>query len=120
MEFRCVCLCKQDDLALLQNSAEEFYRLTGRRLAFTPCEKLQELLSLAKEQWDAMLVFMPGAVGMEAANGARQVNEKAPLVWISDDEGFAVHSYRLKAKAFLRQPVTNDDIAEALVRCIEN
>lgn len=119
MEFRCVGLCRAEDVAVIERGAHEFTRQTGMEVAFTSCTEAQELFRLAKGHWDAVLVFMPGAIGMEVANGARQSNSTAPLVWISDDEAFAIHSYRLKARAFMMQPVTECEIAEALARCAE-
>ncbi len=120
MEFCCIGICKQKDFFLLQDAVGEFIRRTGKSMTYHACSNAQELFHLAQKDWDAMLVFWAGAEGMEIANGARQANSKTPLVWISDDRAFATHSYRLKAKAFLCQKITKEDIAAALMRCTED
>lgn len=104
---------------MLRRAERTFAQRTGRTVSFVPCGNPLELYEMADKRWDAILVALPGAEGMEAANSAREANPGVPLVWISDDKVFGIHSYRLRAQMFLCLPVSEEEVARALVRCIE-
>ncbi len=119
MEFRCLGICERECLPLLEAGTARFEKSVGRPVELTSCRDVQSFLRQAVEPWDALLIALPGAEGMETVITARRQNERVPLVWISDDEVFGVQSYRLHASMFLCLPVSEEDVAHALKRCDE-
>lgn len=69
--------------------------------------------------WDLLIVAVPGARGMEAVVSARELAPETPLLWCSDDPGFAVASYRLRCSLFLPLPLNREEVASAMARCLE-
>ena len=78
------------------------------------------LYGMRRRKYEIVLVAVKGALGMETAIGAREESPSVPLVWISDEDAFALQSYRLKIKIFLVMPVTPDGICDAIMRCMED
>lgn len=77
----------------------------------------EDLLYAMKERpFDIVVVAQPGAIGMEAAVGARQFAPKASLIWASDEAAFIAQSYRLRAAMFLSLPLEEAQVKEALLR----
>ncbi|MBQ3508994.1 MAG: hypothetical protein IJA90_03080 [Peptococcaceae bacterium] len=68
--------------------------------------------------WDFIAIMLPGARGMETVISARELAPETPLLWCSDDAGFAVASYRLHCNMFQQMPVTAEKITEALEHCL--
>lgn len=71
-------------------------------------------------KYDIALIALNGALGMEAAIGAREESAAIPIVWISDEEAFALQSYRLQIKMFMVHPVSQQQICDAVLRCMED
>lgn len=82
------------------------------------CEGSDLLYRQRENRFDVVIVALPGAQGMEIASSVRAFDEKLPLIWISDDAGFGVMSYRLQARMFLVEPITESQVCNALSRCI--
>ncbi|MEA4853240.1 MAG: hypothetical protein VB082_03055 [Christensenella sp.] len=78
------------------------------------------LYGMRRSKYAIVLIALTGALGMEAAIGAREENAAVPLIWISDEEAFALQSYRLQTKMFLVWPVSTQQICDAFLRCMEN
>lgn len=119
MGFRCLGVYEREFRPLLHEVEKSFAQRTGHTLSFIPCVERLELYTLAEKQWDAVLVALSGAEGMEAANSVREANPGVPLVWVSDDKAFGVQSYRLRAQMFLCLPVKKEEVVQALVQCFE-
>ncbi|MBC8546554.1 hypothetical protein H8711_06350 [Clostridiaceae bacterium NSJ-31] len=120
MERLYIAVCTDRCGDIIQQGAMMFEAQTGRHTElewYARCEDL--LYRLRETRYSAVIVDIGGAQGMEIAIGARGIDEAVPLVWISDDEGFALQSYRLRAKLFLVRPVDAQQITEALLRCAE-
>ncbi|MEG1858997.1 MAG: hypothetical protein RR193_01530, partial [Christensenellaceae bacterium] len=47
----------------------------------------------------------------------REEDGSAAIIWISDEEAFALQSYRLRVTMFLVNPATSEQISDALNRC---
>ena len=121
MLLRCCCLCGADLKPTLREGGDLFAERTGSRVELECFGDPIALYCRLGEgsAWDAAVVALPGALGMEAATRVREESRTAPLVWCSDDRLFALHSYRLHCAMFLLLPVTADQVAEALTRCME-
>ncbi|MEG2542892.1 MAG: hypothetical protein RSA64_06580 [Christensenellaceae bacterium] len=78
----------------------------------------EELLyGMRKKKYEVVMVALFGALGMETVMGAREEDESAAIIWISDEEAFALQSYRLRVTMFLVNPATSEQISDALNRC---
>ncbi len=73
-----------------------------------------------RQESQALIVARRGADGMESARNAKIMQPHVPLVWLSDDPGFGVESYRIGCSYFSAEPVTQDLLAAALARCRED
>lgn len=119
MEFLCVCLCSAEEQPALRRGLDLFIQRTGRDAALEYFVRREDLLCRIRQGGcHAAVVSLGGALGMEAAICVRSLDARLPLIWISDDEAFGLQSYRLQARMFLRFPVSSDQIAQALARCL--
>jgi two-component SAPR family response regulator len=84
------------------------------------CRREDLLYGMRRVKYSIVVISLAGALGMEAAIGAREENSAVPIVWVSDEDAFALQSYRLHIKMFLVLPVTPQRICEALCRCMED
>ncbi|MEG2073337.1 MAG: hypothetical protein RRY54_01080 [Angelakisella sp.] len=120
MEFRCLCLCNEAEQSVLGQGMEQFAQRTDRRVVPEWYQKREDLLyRIRSGAYDAVVVALPGALGMEAVLGVRERAPAIPLVWCSDDDVFALQSYRMQVSAFLRLPLQAEVVAAALARCTE-
>ena len=72
------------------------------------------LYRLREKHFDAVVVAMGGALGMEIAIGARDQSARLPLIWVSDQKEFGMQSYRLHVKSFLVTPLNPKKLRAAL------
>ncbi|MEG0382954.1 MAG: hypothetical protein RR514_07050 [Christensenella sp.] len=80
----------------------------------------EELLyGMRKKKYDIIIVDFAGALGMEAVIGARDEDGRVSIIWISDEEFFALQSYRMQTAMFLVKPVTAEQVKDALCRCTQ-
>ena len=71
---------------------------------------------LSEEKPHVIFVLCDGAYGMEGVIAARNLYPQIPVVWISNDKGFGIQSYRLGCTFFSDKPLTEKKIAIALSR----
>ncbi len=72
-----------------------------------------------QEESQAVIVARRGADGMESARNAKLLQPSVPLVWLSDDPGFGVESYRIGCAFFSSEPITESLLKLALRKCNE-
>ena len=65
----------------------------------------------------AVWVMMEKAAGMEGVIAVRRIYPNIPVVWFSNDSGFAPQAYRLQVNYFALLPVNEDKINTALRKC---
>lgn len=119
MQYRCLGLAGPQETDVLRRGAEAYARSTRKKLVLEPFARREDLLYRIRDGgYDAVLVALPGALGMESAMGVRAQDRSVPLIWISDDEVFALESYRLRVTLFLCLPVTTEQVTDALARCL--
>ncbi len=70
-----------------------------------------------REASQAVIIARRGADGMECARNARLMRPTVPLVWLSDDAGFGIESYRLGCAFFSAEPISEALLSTALERC---
>ena len=64
----------------------------------------------------AAFILIDGATGMEGVIAVRNFYPQCSIVWISNDKGFGIQSYRLGCAFFAEKPITKEKIAIALER----
>ena len=65
----------------------------------------------------AVWVMMEKAAGMEGVIAVRRIYPNIPIVWFSNDSGFAPQAYRLHVNYFTLMPINEDKIMTALKKC---
>ncbi len=70
-----------------------------------------------RDKSQAVIVARRGADGMECARNAKLMRPSVPLVWLSNDNGFGVESYRIGCAFFSAEPLTHELLSTALARC---
>ncbi|MEG1971845.1 MAG: hypothetical protein RR315_01705 [Oscillospiraceae bacterium] len=120
MEFRCLCLCNEEEQLVLRQGMEEFAHRTHRCVTPEWYQRREDLIYRTRSGgYDTVIVALPGALGMEAVLGVRERAPAIPLVWCSDDDVFALQSYRMKVTAFLRLPLQSEILVTALIQCTQ-
>lgn len=87
-----------------------------RKISYRVCRKYEAFVhefSMA----DLIVVLADGADGMEGVIAVKRSGSDMPVIWLSDDEGFAVQSYRLGCNYFHKKPITLEKLREALTKC---
>lgn len=71
-------------------------------------------------RFDAVFLdnLMGGINGMETARRLRQLDLQIPIVFITNDEGFALDGYSVQAMDYILKPVTADRLESAVMRLI--
>ena len=120
MLLRCCCLCEDDLEQVLREGGRAFSQETNITVELTYFTDPIVLYSNLGSglYWDVVLVALSGALGMEAATRIREEYPNKPLIWCSDDRLFGIHSYRLHCAMFLLLPITAEQVAAALTRCM--
>jgi len=75
---------------------------------------------LSDDALQAVFILMDGAIGMEGVIAAKNLHPHIPVVWISNDKGFGIQSYRLGCVFFSDKPLTENKIITALARIEQN
>lgn len=85
----------------------------------TKCFFEQENLipALMEECPAAVWVLMEKAAGMEGVIAVRRIYPELPIVWFSNDSGFAPQAYRLHVNYFAMLPVGKEKMDAALRKC---
>lgn len=100
----------QKNLGLFQQELEEYSTLY--------LSDQDELIhTLMKKCPAAVLVIMEKAAGMEGVIAIRKIYPDIPVVWFSNDEGFAAQAFRLNVDYFALMPVSKEKINTALKKC---
>lgn len=71
---------------------------------------------LSEDPPQVIFILMDGALGMEGVIAAKNLYPSCPIVWISNDKGFGIQSYRLGCVFFSDKPLTEKKIKIALAR----
>ncbi len=121
MILRIAGYCKEEYEDVFRKGIEQFSRRTGRPLYSLLCQDGEAFLTILEKEtpWDMVIVSIPGAMGMEAVISVRELEPEIPLIWCSDDQGFGVESYRQRCSLFMGFPEKEEDIVNALHRCLK-
>lgn len=88
------------------------------KLEITECNSVQALLPVLElKQFGLFVVALNGELGLEAVQQIREKAPDTPLLWISDED-FSMLSYQYRVSYFLRKPVPDRELREAVTRCL--
>ena len=87
-----------------------------RKISYLVCGKYETFVREFNAA-DLIVVLANGADGMEGVIAAKKSGRDMPVIWLSDDEGFAAQSYRLGCDYFHKKPITAEKLKEALEKC---
>lgn len=87
-----------------------------RRIAYRVCGRYESFVKECKTA-DLIIVLANGANGMEGVIAVKSVDRNKPVIWLSDDEGFGVQSYRLGCNYFHKKPIPVERLKDALIKC---
>ena len=82
-----------------------------------PWAALEEIRSVPGFRYDAGVVVMKGARGLELATALRERSDDLPLLWLSDDEKFGLAAFDLGVAMLLPLNCTDQELADGLRRC---
>ena len=86
-------------------------------LEFDEFYRPEEVRSIPGFQYDAGVVAMKGALGLELATALRERSAALPLLWLSDDEKFGLAAFDLGAAMLIPLNCTDRELADGLRRC---
>jgi hypothetical protein len=90
---------QKDDLTLLSYAEKP--------LQYKYTDDYDDFLSyLSEEEPQAVFILADGAIGMEGVIAVKNFYPMCPVVWISNDKGFGIQSYRLGCVFFAEKPLT--------------
>lgn len=85
----------------------------------TECNSTRSLLAaLELKPFSLLTVILDGAEGIEAVQQIRLRHPGTPLLWISDED-YSLLGYRYHVTYFLRKPVDNATLREAVKSCLQ-
>lgn len=77
-----------------------------------------ELLS-STSQYDAVVVAMRGVAGLQTVRSLREADMMRPLLWIADENEYALFSYRYQVTFFMLNTEDQEALRDALQRIKE-
>lgn len=89
-----------------------------QRIEITECNNIESLLKIVElKSLSLIIIVLNGVAGLEAV---RQLQEKAwdvPILWISDED-YSLFGYQYRVSKFLRKPVSDIQLREAVACCL--
>jgi DNA-binding NarL/FixJ family response regulator len=65
-----------------------------------------------------LIVVLNGVAGLEAVRRLREKVPDVPLLWISDED-YSLFGYQYRVSRFLRRPISDTDLREAVAGCLK-
>lgn len=90
-----------------------------QRLEITECNSARTLLPLLDlKPFSLLVVVLNGVAGLEAVRQLRQKVPDVPILWISDED-YSLFGYQYRVTHFLRRPVSDMELREAITGCLQ-
>lgn len=88
------------------------------KVELTECNSAWALLPLLElKPFSIMIVTLNGMAGLEAVRKLREKAPDVPLLWISDED-YSLFGYQYRVTYFLRKPVSDVQLREAIASCL--
>ena len=109
-----VALC----VAFLEEDVWENRLVTAalpQRIEITECNSPGALLKILElKPFSLLIVVLNGVAGLEAVRQLREKAPDVPLLWISDED-YSLLGYQYRVNSFLRRPVSNAKLRQAII-----
>lgn len=88
------------------------------KVEITECNSPQALLRMLElKPFSLLVVVLNGVAGLEAMRLLREKAPDVPLLWISDED-FSLFGYQYHVTCFLRSPISDTGLREAVTGCL--
>lgn len=89
-----------------------------QKLEITECNSARVLMPLLDlKPFSLLVVALNGVAGLEAVRQLRQTVPDVPILWISDED-YSLFGYQYRVTYFLRRPVADLELREAITGCL--
>ncbi|WP_283610633.1 response regulator [Faecalispora anaeroviscerum] len=90
-----------------------------QRLELTERNSARALLPLLElKPFSLLAVALNSVAGLEAVRQLREKAPDVPLLWISDED-YSLFGYQYRVTCFLRRPVSDTELREAVAGCLK-
>jgi DNA-binding NarL/FixJ family response regulator len=90
-----------------------------QRLEITECNSARALLPMLElKPFSLLVVALNGVGGLDAVRQLREKVPDVPILWISDED-YSLFGYQYRVNCFLRRPVSDMDLREAVTGCLQ-
>lgn len=86
----------------------------GHHLEFDEFYSPKDIRTVPRFRYDACVVAIAGAAGLEAAIAIRERDADVPLLWLSDDDQFGLEAFRLRAVMLLSLECSDQELEETM------
>lgn len=84
----------------------------------TVCNSARKLLPLLElKPFSLLAVVLNGVAGLESVRQLRAKAPDVPILWISDED-YSLFGYQYRVTCFLRRPVPDTELREAVAGCL--
>lgn len=88
-------------------------------IEITECNSARKLLrALELKPFHLLTVALNGVAGLDAVRQLRVKAPNIPILWISDED-YSLFGYQYRVTCFLRRPVSDAELREAVAGCLE-
>lgn len=89
-----------------------------KRIEITECNSARALLRVLElKPFSLLAVVLDGVAGLEAVRQLRAKAPEVPILWISDED-YSLFGYQYRVTCFLRRPVSDTELREAVAGCL--
>ncbi|KXL52257.1 response regulator receiver domain protein [Anaerotignum neopropionicum] len=89
-----------------------------QKFEITECNSPRGLLSMLElKPFSLLVIVLNGVAGLEAVRQLRQKAPDVPILWISDED-YSLFGYQYHVNRFLRRPVSDMELREAITSCL--
>lgn len=88
------------------------------RIEITECNSAQAMVKMLElKPFSLLVVALNGVAGLEAVRQLRAKAPDVPLLWISDED-YSLFGYQFRVTRFLRRPISDTKLREAVTGCL--
>ncbi len=89
-----------------------------KKIEITECNSARAVLqALELKPFSLLVVILDSIAGLEAVRQLRAKAPEVPILWISDED-YSLFGYQYRVTCFLRRPVTDIELREAVTGCL--
>lgn len=86
-----------------------------QKIEIAECNSVKSLLKILElKPFLLLIVVLNGVAGLEAVRQLRWEAPDIPILWISDED-YSLFGYQYRVNSFLRRPVSDAELREAMI-----